>query len=227
MATFTDVILLEIADQDVITCHFAYDPMPYVHYIIRTPGATDLVVVDMQGQVENLIYEFTTDSIRTEFRKRFPFYAVLHRRHKFVARADDTFTYEDSWPMDCPTYFSWFFPPHSRVRSLTLPPLAGQLVQWNNQPMLTQITTGLTLSATYQHGTDAGLALPPAGALDFDALLCDLAPPHGTEAEILCRAISAVPELATLLEGTTAIPALLAQKLDLNLNAPGTRSLVG
>ena len=51
--------------------------------------------------------------------------------------------------------------------------------------------------------------------------------PHRTapRPRILCRHIAALPELADLLGEATALRALLGQRLDLNLLAPGTLAL--
>jgi hypothetical protein len=100
------------------------------------------------------------------------------------------------------------------------------LQEWDERPMLARLSGGLTLAATYQiAGTIPGLGTQAAAPLDLDALLCDLAPPHGTEAEILCRHIAALPERADLLGEAKALRMLLGGRLDLNLMAPGTLAL--
>jgi hypothetical protein len=227
MATYTDLVLIEIDDQDVLTCHLAYDSLPQVRYRVRTPGATELVIVDRAGRVDNLTYEFTADHIRVEFLKRSDYYAVLHRRRNFVTVQGDQWTYNDHWPATAQHYFAWFFPRGSRVVTLAPDQLLPQLARWNEQPVLEQHSATPTITATYSKAAATAPALPRRESFELDRLLCDLAPPHGTEAEVLCRHLTQLPDLDSFLGGATALRALLAQKLDLNLNAPGTRSLVG
>lgn len=227
MATYTDLVLIEIDDQDVLTCHLVYDSLPQVRYLVRTPGATELVIVDRGGRVDNMVYEFTADHIRVEFRKRSDYYAVLHRRRNFVSAQGDQWVYHDTWPLTAQHYFAWFFPPGSQVLSLAPDHLRPHLALWNGQPVLEQLSAMPDITATYRQTAAPTPALPRRESFALDRLLCDLAPPHGTEAEILCRHLTQLPDLDSLLGGATALRSLLAQKLDLNLNAPGTRSLVG
>ena len=227
MATYTDLVLIEIDDQDVLTCHLAYDSRQQFHYIVRTPGAGELVIVDRAGRVENMIYELNADHIRVAFRKRSDYYAVLHRRSNFVTAQGDQWAYRDTWPATAQHYFAWFFPSDSRVLALAPDQLLPHLARWNGQPVLEHPSATPDIAATYVRGGPPAPALPRRESFDLDRLLCDLAPPHGTEAEILCRHLTQLPDLDSRLGGATALRALLAQKLDLNLNAPGTRSLVG
>ena len=227
MATYTDLVLIEIDEQDVLTCHLTYDSLPQVRYLVRTPGATEMVLVDMAGRMDNMTYEFTADHIRVEFRKRSDYYAVLHRRRNFVTAQGDQCVYRDTWPLTAQHYFAWFFPPNSRVLALAPDHLLPQLAVWNGQPVLEQAGAAPDIAAIYQRAAASPPALPRRESFDMDRLLSDLAPPHGTEAEILCRHLTQLPDLDTLLGTAPALRALLAQKLNLNLNAPGTRSLIG
>jgi hypothetical protein len=215
MATYTDLVLIEIDDQDVLTCHLAYDSLPQVRYLVRTPGASELVIVDRAGRVDNMTYEFTADHIRVEFRKRSEYYAVLHRRRTLVTAQGEQWLYHDTWPLTAQHYFA--APEQERA----------QLTVWNEQPVLEHGSGTPDIVMAYARAGEDAPALPRRESFDLDQLLCDLAPPHGTEGEILCRHLAQLPELDTLLGTAPALRALLAQKLDLNLNAPGTRSLVG
>lgn len=225
MLPFTDLVLVEIDGQDVVTWHLAYDPIPQISYLIHSPGAADLALVDTHGRIDQFDFTISGDQIGVDFHKRSDYYGIVVRRHNYVAAQDGQHSYQETWPLESQRYFAWFFP--HRARILTFGPVAleAHLQEWNERPMLAQLSGGLTLAATYQ--ITSGSAAGPAAAapLDLDALLCDLAPPHGTEAEILCRHIAALPELAALLGDATALRALLGQRLDLNLSAPGTLAL--
>ncbi len=226
MLPFTDLVLVEIDGQDVVTCHLAYDPLPQISYPIHSPGPADLALVDTHGRIDLFDYDVSGDTINVQFHKRSDYYGILHRRHNFVALQDDAHHYEETWPFENPRYFAWFFPHRARMITFGPSDLEPQLQEWDERPMLARLSSGLTLTATYQiAGATPTLRTPAAAPLDLDALLCDLAPPHGTEAEILCRHIAALPELADLLGGATALQALLGGRLDLNLVAPGTRAL--
>ena len=226
MLSFTDLVLVEIDGQDVVTWHLAYDLLPQISYTIANPGATDLALVDTHGRIDTFEYNVSGDRITVEFAKRSDYYGIIYRRRNYVAAQADQHTYQDTWPFESQRYFAWFFPHRARILTFGPSDLEPHLQEWNERPMLAQLSGGLTLAATYRI-TDAAAGGPAAAAapLDLDALLCDLAPPHGTEAEILCRQIAALPELADLLGEATALRALLGQRLDLHLTAPGTLAL--
>lgn len=226
MLPFTDLVLVEIDGQDVVTWHLAYDPLTQMSYTIHNPGATDLAIVDTHGRIDEFDYNVSGADVTVEFRKRSEYYGIVYRRHNFVAVQAGQHTYEDTWPFESQRYFAWFFPHRARILTFGPSDLESQLQEWDERPMLAQLRGGLTLAATYQV-TDpvAGGPIRAAAPLDLDRLLCDLAPPHGSEAEILCRHIAALPELDNLLGTATALRTLLGQRLDLNLTAPGTWAL--
>jgi hypothetical protein len=226
MLPFTDLVLVEIDGQDVVTWHLAYDPLHQISYSIHNPGATDLAIVDTHGRIDEFEFNVSGDEISVEFHKRSDYYGIVYRRHTFVAAQADQHTYEDTWPFENQRYFAWFFPHRARILTFGPSDLEPHLQEWDERPMLARLSGGLTLAATYQI-TDAAVGGTSAAAapLDLDALLCDLDPPHGTEAEILCRHIAALPELSNLLGEATALRAVLGQRLDLNLSAPGTLAL--
>jgi hypothetical protein len=226
MLPFTDLVLVEIDGQDVVTWHLAYDPNPQISYIIHNPGATDLAIVDTHGRIDQFDYNVSGDQIGVDFHKRSDYYGIIYRRRNYVAAQDGQHTYQDTWPFESQRYFAWFFPHRARILTFGPSDLEQHLQEWDDRPMLAQLSGGLTLEATYQltNGT-AGGPTAAAAPFDLDALLCDLAPPHGSEAEILCRHIAALPELSDLLGEATALRALLGQRLELNLAAPGTLAL--
>ena len=226
MLPFTDLVLVEIDGQDVVTWHLAYNPIPQISYMIHNPGATDLAIVDTHGRIDEFEYNVSGDQVGVEFHKRSDYYGLIYRRHGFVAAQAGQHTYEDTWPFETQRYFAWFFPHRARILTFGPSDLEPHLQEWDERPMLARLSGGLTLAATYQITDRAAGGGPAAAApFDLDALLCDLAPPHGTEAEILCRHIATLPELADLLGEATALRALLGQRLDLNLLAPGTLAL--
>jgi hypothetical protein len=226
MQAFTDLVLIEIDGQDVVTWHLAYDPLPQIRYIIQNPGPTDVAIVDTHGRIDTFDYHISGDQVSVDFPKRSDYYGIVYRRRNFVATQADRHTYEDTWPFESQRYFAWFFPHRARILTFGPSDLEPHLQEWDERPMLARLSGGLTIAATYQiTDTAAGGPAQAAAPFDLDALLCDLAPPHGTEAEILCRQIAALPELADLLGEATALRALLGQRLDLHLTAPGTLAL--
>lgn len=226
MLPFTQLVLTEFVGADAITCHFAYSTMPIISYPIRHRGPTDVAVVGLQGRITELAPAADADQVTITFHKPADYYAVLYRRRDFVTRNGDQAQISDSWPGGGLRYAAWFFPPGSSAITITPPTLAAPLHQWQGCPTLALETLEPQIAATYTM-RGSPLTLPPAAA-DFGLarLLSDFAPPHGTEAEILCRLLGSITELPDLLAGAGALPALLTQPLALNLAAPGTLSLV-
>ena len=225
MLPFTNLVFTELAGADVITCHLAYSPVASLSYVVEHSGATDIAVLDLHGRISDLSYSLSPTQATVTCRKRSDYYAVLVRRREYLTLDQGLVQYVDTWTGNGGRYALWFFPPQATVLAIRPPTPVAPLYQWQGSPLLATLTNEAQISVQY---TIQGPPVPPLSSAPFDLeqLLGDFAPPHGTEGEILCAGLAALPDVADLLGGAVALRAILAQKLALNLAAPGTMSLL-
>lgn len=210
MPSLTGVVLTEIVGHDVISWRVTPDAFHELTYSVDTADVPGVVVLDGQGRISDALVIRYAPANKTivQFKTRSDFYALLYRRNSIVAERDGEYIYSDSWRYQGQRFHNWFFPPQAQLTDLTPAALAQYQGTWHGQLMVSHVTPGLTIRAHYR--LDGGTT-PPLTEIPFDLakMLRQIAPPDGAETEALRRATAAVPELDMLLDGATALRALL------------------